>query len=83
MLPKQQGPQTPKVVFVLGGPGAGKGTQCSRLANEYGFLHVSAGDLLRAERNDPKSKHGAMITQFIKEGKIGGSFVHSFVLPRE
>lgn len=29
------------VVFVLGGPGAGKGTQCERLVNDYGFVHLS------------------------------------------
>jgi len=31
------------------GPGAGKGTQCALLAKEFGFVHLSAGDLLRAE----------------------------------
>ena len=36
--------------FVLGRPGAGKGTQCARLVKEYGFVHLSAGDLLRKER---------------------------------
>lgn len=34
-------------VFVLGGPGAGKGTQCSLLAKEFNFQHLSAGSLLR------------------------------------
>lgn len=29
------------VVFVLGGPGSGKGTQCERLVNQYGFVHLS------------------------------------------
>ena len=33
----------PKVLFVLGGPGAGKGTQCARLVADYGFVHLSAG----------------------------------------
>lgn len=59
----------PDVVFVLGGPGAGKGTQCARIVKEYGYVHLSAGDLLRAER----SKGGAlgnMISDYIKEGKI-------------
>jgi len=29
------------VIFVLGGPGAGKGTQCERLVKDYGFAHLS------------------------------------------
>ena len=29
------------VVFVLGGPGAGKGTHCARLVSDYGFTHLS------------------------------------------
>ena len=40
----------PTVIFVLGGPGAGKGTMCSKLVADYGFVHLSAGDLLRAAR---------------------------------
>ena len=31
----------PTVVFVLGGPGSGKGTQCARIVADYGFTHVS------------------------------------------
>ena len=38
------------VVFVLGGPGAGKGTHCANLVRDFGFVHLSAGDLLRAEQ---------------------------------
>jgi len=34
---------------VLGGPGSGKGTQCAKLVEDYGFTHLSAGDLLRDE----------------------------------
>ncbi|XP_043203483.1 adenylate kinase isoenzyme 1-like isoform X3 [Amphibalanus amphitrite] len=37
------------VIFVLGGPGSGKGTQCEKLVAKYGFTHLSSGDLLRAE----------------------------------
>ncbi|WVW79455.1 hypothetical protein I302_101424 [Kwoniella bestiolae CBS 10118] len=58
------------VIFVLGGPGAGKGTQCERLVKDYGFKHLSAGDLLREERNRPGSTYGELITEYIKEGKI-------------
>lgn len=38
-----------KLVFMLGGPGSGKGTQCSKIVQEYGFTHLSTGDLLRIE----------------------------------
>lgn len=58
------------VIFVLGGPGAGKGTQCAKLVEDYQFVHLSAGDLLRAERNRKGSKYGEMISHYIKEGLI-------------
>ncbi|KXS11504.1 ADK-domain-containing protein [Gonapodya prolifera JEL478] len=58
------------VVFVLGGPGAGKGTQCANLVRDHGFLHLSAGDLLRAEQSRPGSPHGAMIDKYIREGLV-------------
>lgn len=37
------------VIFILGGPGSGKGTQCVKLVEKYGYTHLSSGDLLRAE----------------------------------
>jgi UMP-CMP kinase len=49
-------------VFVLGGPGAGKGTQCANIVKEYGWVHLSAGDLLRAER-ESGSENAAMINR--------------------
>ncbi|GAA5852876.1 hypothetical protein JCM8547_004716 [Rhodosporidiobolus lusitaniae] len=63
-------PKEVTVIFVLGGPGAGKGTQCARLVKDYGFVHLSAGDLLRAEQQRPDSHVGAMIKEYITEGKI-------------
>ncbi|KAJ3684616.1 hypothetical protein LUZ61_013780 [Rhynchospora tenuis] len=57
------------VVFVLGGPGSGKGTQCANIVEHYGFTHLSAGDLLRAEIKSG-SENGTMIQNMIKEGKI-------------
>ena len=58
------------VVFVLGGPGAGKGTQCANLVRDFGFKHLSAGDLLRAEQDREGSEFGDMIKTYIKEGQI-------------
>jgi adenylate kinase len=34
-------------ILFLGAPGAGKGTQCKRLARHLDLLHLSSGDLLR------------------------------------
>eukprot|EP00833_Pecoramyces_ruminatium_P002000 jgi/Orpsp1_1/1176032/evm.model.c7180000056143.1 len=58
------------VVYVLGGPGAGKGTQCANLVKDFGFVHLSAGDLLREERQRKGSQYGELINNYIKEGKI-------------
>lgn len=61
----------PKVLFVLGGPGVGKGTQCAKIVENFpAWAHISAGDCLRAERNNPDSKDGEIINANIKEGKI-------------
>ncbi|OMH80506.1 Uridylate kinase [Zancudomyces culisetae] len=58
------------VVFVLGGPGSGKGTNSAYLVRDYGFVHLSAGDLLRAEQKREGSKVGELIAHYIKEGQI-------------
>ncbi|KAL3537149.1 hypothetical protein ACH5RR_000515 [Cinchona calisaya] len=57
------------VVFVLGGPGSGKGTQCANIVQHFGYIHLSAGDLLRAEIKSG-SENGTMIQNMIEEGKI-------------
>lgn len=64
------GPHEALVIFVLGGPGAGKGTQCANIVRDYGFKHLSAGDLLREEQDRPGSEFGEMIKTYIKEGQI-------------
>ncbi|XP_065025690.1 UMP-CMP kinase 3-like isoform X1 [Musa acuminata AAA Group] len=57
------------VVFVLGGPGSGKGTQCAKIVQHFNFTHLSAGDLLRAEITSG-SRNGVMIQNMMNEGKI-------------
>ena len=52
------------------GPGAGKGTQCMKLAEEFGMKHLSAGELLRNEINNPNSIQGKLIDTYLKEGQI-------------
>ena len=59
----------PNVVFILGGPGSGKGTMCELAEIQLGWVHLSAGDLLRAERQ----KGGPMaetIEEIITSGKL-------------
>ena len=56
-------------MFVLGGPGAGKGTQCELLSNEFSMVHLSAGELLRMERLSG-TDNGKLIDSYLKEGKI-------------
>lgn len=58
------------VVFVIGGPGAGKGTQCELLSKNLGWAHLSAGDLLRAERKKEGSELADIINSNISAGKI-------------
>ena len=37
----------PTVIFVLGGPGSGKGTHCKKLKEKYDLTHYSVGSILR------------------------------------
>ena len=57
------------VVFVLGGPGSGKGTQCSKIVDTYGYVHFSAGDLLRqfVRSGTPE---GNKIADMMQQGQI-------------
>ncbi|KXZ42244.1 hypothetical protein GPECTOR_176g225 [Gonium pectorale] len=70
-LPEVPGslPDDAQVVFVLGGPGSGKGTQCEQIKEEYEVVHLSAGDLLRAEVKSG-SEVGQKCEALMKEGKL-------------
>jgi len=59
----------PNVVFVLGGPGAGKGTMCELAESQLGWTHLSTGDLLRDERASG-GPTAASIEEFITAGKL-------------
>lgn len=61
--------QDAEIVFVLGGPGSGKGTQCEMLAARFGFEHVSTGELLRQEV-EAGTPTGAAILATMKAGGL-------------
>jgi UMP-CMP kinase len=72
-----------KIVFVLGPPGVGKGTQCRKIASRYDFEHISAGELLRQERQIPNSQHGELIDSCIRDGKIVPAEITCKLLERQ
>ena len=56
--------------FITGGPGVGKGTQCIRLAQDLDFQHLSVGDLLREEIDQPGSPFADFISASIRSSII-------------
>ena len=68
-LPRIVLPGRPKIVFVLGGPASGKGTQCDNLKKEFGYRHISTGDLFRDEVKSG-SPQGEMMKKIMSEGGL-------------
>ena len=56
-------------IVLLGGPGAGKGTQAQKLVAEFGFAHISTGDLLRAAIKEG-SKLGKKAKSYMDAGQL-------------
>ncbi len=56
-------------VLLIGPPGAGKGTQGTRLAERLGLEHIAVGDILRAEV-DAGSPLGAEAAGYMRRGEL-------------
>ena len=56
-------------LVLFGPPGAGKGTQAQSLVAKFGFLHISTGDLLRAEMA-ARSNLGLEAKKFMDAGEL-------------
>ncbi len=59
----------PNVVFVIGGPGSGKGTMCELAQEQLGWTHLSTGELLRAEL-EADGPMATTIEQYITDGEL-------------
>ncbi|KAJ3656809.1 hypothetical protein Zmor_015857 [Zophobas morio] len=57
------------VIWVIGGPGSGKGTQCEQIAIKYGLEHISVGKLLRDEVENGSCK-GAKLKHIMDRGEL-------------
>jgi len=71
----------PNVVFVIGGPGSGKGTMCELAEEQLGWAHLSTGELLRAELAS-KGSNAATIEKYIADGELGPNEI-MVTLPKE
>ena len=56
-------------IILLGAPGAGKGTQATRIASKYGIVHISTGDIFRANIKGG-TEIGKLAKSYIDAGKL-------------
>ena len=56
-------------IIICGAPGSGKGTQSALIKDKYNLLHLSTGDLLRAEIA-AKSDLGRVAENYIANGQL-------------
>lgn len=56
-------------IILFGPPGSGKGTQSEKLIAQYGFKHISTGDLLRSEIAG-KTELGLKAKSYMDQGQL-------------
>jgi len=60
---------TQRNVVLLGGPGAGKGTQAERIVADYALPHISTGDMLR-DAVARGTEMGRAAQQYMESGRL-------------
>lgn len=56
-------------LVIFGAPGSGKGTYSAQIIEEFGFDHISTGDVLRAEIKNG-TELGKTAKQYIDQGQL-------------
>lgn len=56
-------------IILFGPPGSGKGTQAEKLVKEYNLVHISTGDLFRAEM-EAGTELGKQANAFMSRGEL-------------
>lgn len=56
-------------IILLGAPGAGKGTQATKLVEKYGIPHISTGDIFRANIKNA-TPIGVVAKSYIDKGQL-------------
>ena len=56
-------------IVLFGAPGSGKGTQSNLIAQKFGYLHLSTGDILRGELA-AKTELGLQAETYISQGTL-------------
>ncbi|KAF3497860.1 hypothetical protein DY000_02053401 [Brassica cretica] len=59
----------PLKVMISGAPASGKGTQCELIVQKFGLVHISTGDLLRAEVSSG-TEIGNKAKEFMNSGSL-------------
>ena len=65
------------IVWILGGPGSGKGTQSAKIEAKYGLIHLSIGQLLRDLANSDPIIGQQLMAIFKSGGNVPSPFVIS------
>ena len=69
-------------LVLFGKPGAGKGTQATFLKDKYNLVHISTGDLLRAEK-EKGTELGKIAESYSKRGMLAPDEITIKVLEKE